>query len=212
MDSNSFRHVAHGLMMGVVSLILGIGWAGYMATHHETLHGGFERQETALQQHASSSRMYHSSLPESLISTAMAHEQHGEAKNNGHQHSHSGSLATDAMQRLLRGHIHWMGLGILSMVMLVVVAFTSLKPNWKNLLGWSFGLGSLAYPSAWIIMGFRTVAMGPEAAESSVMWLFVPAAGLVLVSLVAVLGVLLLETTGLQKTSLAARFFQQASS
>ncbi len=211
MDTNSFRHVAHGLMMGVISLILGIVWAGYMATHHETLHGSFERQEAGLQHHASSSRVYPGSSGGVLIPTALAHEQHGEARNAGHQHSHSGSLAMDAMQRLLRGHIHWMGLGILSIAMLFIVASTSLKPCWKRLLGWSFGLGALVYPLAWIIMGFRTVAMGPDAAESSVMWIFVPAAALILGSLVAVLGILFLETMGWHKTRLVARFFRQAS-
>ncbi len=114
------------------------------------------------------------------------------------QHSHSGSLATDAMQRLLRGHIHFMGIGVLAAVVLLIVAFTSLKSCWKKVLGWTLGLGALAYPPAWIMMGFRTVELGPEAAEASVMWLFGPAVGLLVASLIAVLVILLLEVLSLQ--------------
>jgi hypothetical protein len=116
----------------------------------------------------------------------------------GSQHSHSGSLAKDAMQRLLRGHIHFMGIGVLAAVLLLVTAFTSLKSCWKKVLGWTFGLGALAYPPAWILMGFRTVELGPQAAEASVMWLFGPAVGLLLASMSALFVVLLLELVGKQ--------------
>jgi len=125
----------------------------------------------------------------------------------GDEHSHSGSLATDAMQRLLRGHIHFMGLGVLVAVLLLVTAFTSLKSCWKKTLGWTFGLGALAYPPAWIIMGFRTVEMGPQTAEASIMWLFGPAVGLLLASMVGLLIVLLIEWLGLQKKAIFRSFY-----
>lgn len=64
----------------------------------------------------------------------------------------AGHLTTDAMERLLRGHIHWMGSGILSVVMLLIITLTSLKPYWKKLLGWTFGIGAVAYPASWILM------------------------------------------------------------
>ncbi len=136
---------------------------------------------------------------------AQGHHGGGEAAGHasaghgaGAQHSHSGSLATDAMQRLLRGHIHFMGIGVLAAVLLLIVAFTSLKSCWKKVLAWTLGLGALAYPPAWIMMGFRTVELGPEAAEASVMWLFGPAVGLLLASMSAILVILLLETLSLQ--------------
>jgi len=158
-------------------------------------------------------------LTDKLIPQAQAHgdESHGTeqtptshhgSQHAKHQHSHSGSLAMDAMQRLLRGRIHWMGLGIMSAAMLLIVAFTSLKTGWKKTLGWTFGIGALAYPVAWILMGFRTVTMGPEAAEASVMWLFGPAAGLLLASLIAVFGILLFEMIGLHTSALFSRFFE----
>lgn len=197
--------IRHGLLLAVTAMICGALWAAYLATQHEPLHSGFEQQELVRQ-----------ATPMNAPGLMQEHEhppgtsEHTDTHANPPMamHSHSGSLAKDAMQRLLRGHIHWMGLGILSAAMLLIVAFTSLKPGWKKALGWTFGIGALAYPPAWILMGFRTVSMGPEAAEASVMWLFGPAVGLLLASMVAVLGVLLIETLGWRQKGIFARFFE----
>jgi len=213
--------IRHGLLLSILALILGIGWAGYLALNHERLHGGFEKQEkTAHREVHTSMASPGSPLLNAVVPLAMAHGDGPHSPETtpapdedampAHQHSHSGSLATDAMQRLLRGHIHWMGLGILSAALLLIVAFTSLRPVWKSLLGWTFGLGALAYPPAWILMGFRTVRLGPEAAEQSVMWLFAPAAGMLLTSLIAALAVLALEACGCQqRLPIVQLFFTQ---
>ncbi len=208
-DREIIQFVRHGLLLSVMALIAGLSWAGYLATHHEQLHGGFEQQEAVLK---ARERRQQTSMHVALLREAPrahAHGAHdGEPPDIIHRHSHSGSLAMDAMQRLMRGHIHWMGLGILSTVLLLIVACTSLKAVWKKTLGWTFGIGSLAYPVAWIVMGFRTVTMGSETAEASVMWLFIPAAGLVLASLIAVFGILLLEITGWHTRPSFSRFFE----
>ncbi|WP_038247236.1 hypothetical protein [Ghiorsea bivora] len=212
--------VRHGLILGIVALMMGALWAVYMATNHETLHGAFEQQQEVIQQqqaqkmmkdmtmdamgeaemgHTHGSEMsanHHESAPD------MHQEGGGHAHGANQQHSHSGSLAKDAMQRLLRGHIHAMGLGVLVCVLLLIVAFTSLKDVWKKVFGLTFGLGAVLYPPAWVIMGFRTVELGPEAAEASIMWLFGPAVALLIGSMVALLGVLLLEQLGLKDKAL----------
>jgi len=230
MKQDTIKPVRHGLFLCILAMTLGIFWAGYLATHHEQLHGGFEKQEAALK-HAHTEQtkpdmaammlgiapkalsQTHAHDNESHSSTMDKHADHGHTEiAPTHQHSHSGSLAMDAMQRLLRGHIHWMGVGVLSAVMLLIVAFTSLKSCGKKLLGWTFGIGAVAYPPAWILMGFRTVKLGPQAAEASVVWLFGPAAGLVLASLIAVLGILAIEIFQLQqRIPFLARFFQQGN-
>jgi len=223
--NNSLRSalspVHHGIAMGLLALICGGVWAGYIATHHESLHGGFEAAEASIKQAQAKAAM----ADMDMNAMSMAHEHdagsadhhdepapsshggeghhagggHGHA--NGEQHSHSGSLATDAMQRLLRGHIHFMGIGLLAILMLVLVASTSLKPCWKKVFGWTFGLGALMYPPAWILMGFRTVELGPQAAEASVLWLFGPAVGLLIGSLIALFVVLAMECTRLRNSS-----------
>jgi len=204
--------VRHGLGMAITALILGAFWAAYMATHHEQLHGAFELEAEKVEQ----AQMQH--LMEDVSTESMQAHSHDMASQTAHeheadnhavngQHSHSGSLAQDAMQRLLRGHIHFMGIGVLAAVLLLMTAFTSLKPIIKKLLGWTFGLGALGYPPAWILMGFRTVELGPQAAEASVMWLFGPAVGLLLASMSVLLATLLVETFSLQKTPFIRQFF-----
>jgi len=225
--------VHHGLAMGVLALIFGALWAAYLATHHEALHGGFEAAESKMKQAQMQAEMKEMQAGMSMSGMAMgnaAHQHtagavhnHAEAApsehghNDGHahqhaagaQHSHSGSLATDAMQRLLRGHIHFMGIGILIIVVLILVAASRLKDCWKGVFGWTFGLGALMYPPAWIVMGFRTVELGPEAAEASIMWLFGPAVGLLIGSLIALFCVMVIEFIGLHKTSLFSWAFNQ---
>ncbi len=213
----SFKSVHHGMAMGLLALILGALWAAYMATHHESLHGAFEDQQAKAQKiemnrmmegmDMDGMSMGHTHEAEKIGSDADGHAHAAEA-----QHSHSGSLATDAMQRLLRGHIHFMGIGLLSILMLVMVAATTLKSCWKKVFGWTFGLGSLLYPPAWILMGFRTVELGPQAAEASVLWLFGPAVGLLLGSLVALFAVLAIECTSLNKKANFSWLFNMSQS
>jgi len=215
--------VRHGLILGVAALVMGALWAAYMATHHEKLHGAFEQQQEAIQQQQVQKMMKDMTM-DAMGETEMGHahvsgmsdnhhesasEMHQEGGGHGSnaQHSHSGSLAKDAMQRLLRGHIHAMGLGVLVCVLLLIVAFTSLKDVWKKVFGLTFGLGAVLYPPAWVIMGFRTVELGPEAAEASIMWLFAPAVGLLIGSMISLLVVLLLEQLGLKNKPLFSWVF-----
>ncbi len=193
MNIEIIKPVQHGLMMAVLALILGALWAAFMAVNHESLHNGFEQQQEKGQQ-VQMNRLIQDLSMEQMDMGHPHGDQHAAAKHvTSGQHSHSGSLAKDAMQRLLRGHIHFMGIGVLAAVLLLITAFTSLKSCWKKLLGWTLGLGALAYPVAWIVMGFRTVELGPEAAEASILWLFGPAVGLLLASMVAVFAVLIIE-------------------
>lgn len=227
---NSFKDalkpVQHGFAMAVLALICGSLWAGYLATHHEQLHGAFEAQETKQQQiqmqhsmqdmNMQGMGMDHAHAEDMTASQSSAHE-HADGAQSGHHkggqademmHSHSGSLAMDAMQRLLRGHIHFMGIGILVIAVLILVASTGLKPCWKKAFAWTFGLGALFYPPAWILMGFRTVELGPQGAEASVLWLFGPAVALLIGSLVALFSVMFIECSGLKEKALFAWAFR----
>jgi len=213
-----------------MALIMGALWAAYVATHHQELHGGFEQQQAQLEQVAMQQRMENFNMDDmgmghpheanisenhhgaqAAQSSGHGHATQAAAHGDGHakgaQHSHTGSLANDAMQRLLRGHIHAMGLGVLTCVLLLVVVFTSLKDIWKKVFGFTFGLGAVLYPPAWVIMGFRTVELGPEAAEASIMWLFGPAVGLLIGSMVVLVAVLLIEMMGWHKKGWLGSFF-----
>ena len=221
MNTTPINPVRHGLILGIFALIAGALWAAYVTTHHQQLHGGFEAQEQA-QQAAYMQNMAAELNMDAIASMDTGHSHDANTAANHHadaggheagaQHSHTGSLANDAMQRLLRGHIHAMGLGVLSCVLLLIVALTTLKDCWKKVFGFTFGLGAVLYPPAWVIMGFRTVELGPEAAEASIMWLFGPAVGLLLGSMVALLLVLSIEMMGWHKKGLLIRFFQPPAS
>ncbi len=213
----SLLDVYHGLGMALLALILGALWAAYIATHHEQLHGGFEQQESVVKKAEMKHHMQELDMSGMTVGHAHAagtgsnshHDAPGGDETEVHQHSHSGSLATDAMQRLLRGHIHFMGIGILAIAMLILVAATTLKSRWKKTFGWTFGLGALLYPPAWILMGFRTVELGPQGAEQSVLWLFGPAVGLIIGSLIALFAVMAIEFMGLKKGRLFSWAFEQ---
>ncbi len=221
--------VHHGIAMGLLALILGVLWVAYIATHHEKLHGGFEAAEAQvkqahMQEHMQAMKaemnmdgMNMDSVPSNH--TEVAPHQHEDMHHHHggmhHQHSHSGSLAMDAMERLIRGHIHFMGVGLLVILMLILVAATALKDTWKKVFAWTFGLGALMYPPAWILMGFRTVELGPQGAEASVMWLFGPAVALLIGSLIALFCVMAIECIGLKNWTVFSWAFQdveQASS
>ncbi|MDQ6963215.1 MAG: hypothetical protein Q9M28_11935 [Mariprofundaceae bacterium] len=203
----NIESIRHGLILALLALVMGALWAAYMATHHEKLHGAFEAAEAAQKKAHTENMMNNLDMSQMDMGhhAGNKHAEHSHAA--GEQHSHSGSLAKDAMQRLLRGHIHFMGLGVLAAVLLLITAFTSLKDCWKKVFGWTLGLGSVLYPPAWILMGFRTVELGPQAAEASVMWLFGPAVGLLLGSMIALLGVLMLESIGFSKKKPFNMFF-----
>ncbi|HKI62298.1 MAG TPA: hypothetical protein VKA31_08400 [Mariprofundaceae bacterium] len=225
----ALKPVHHGFGMAVLALILGALWAAYMATHHEQLHGAFEAQEAKQQQSQMQNMMEDMNMegmamdPAHKTATSENHTHGVESAHPGGaepdhhagehavagMHSHSGSLAMDAMQRLLRGHIHFMGVGILAIVMLILVASSGLKSHGKKTFGWTFGLGALLYPPAWILMGFRTVELGPQAAEASVLWLFGPAVALLIGSLIALFAVMAIECTGLKNKSLFSWAFEE---
>ena len=211
---NNINPVRHGLTLAVLALIFGALWAAFLAVNHERLHSGFEKQEHAIQQEQMKKTMLDMDMDAMKLNQAHASEAVHSHDTPAHvvkgQHTHSGSLASDAMQRLLRGHIHFMGLGVLAASLLLITAFTSLKSCWKKLLGWTLGIGVLAYPPAWILMGLRTVELGPQAAEASIMWLFGPAVGLLLASMSAVFGILVIEMFGLQiRIPFLSRFFEE---
>jgi len=216
--------IRHGLILALMALVMGALWAAYMATHHEKLHGAFEAAEADQKQAHAVQEMDGMAMDQMTMGhahtggehAAHAHTEATQAGGHGHaagaQHSHSGSLAKDAMQRLLRGHIHFMGIGVLAAVLLLITALTALKDCWKKVFGWTLGLGAVLYPPAWIVMGFRTVELGPEAAEASIFWLFGPAVGLLLGSMIALLLVLLIEASGLAKKKPLMMFFTAKSS
>lgn len=174
---NQIRPVFVGVLLGIGSVIFGIFWAMYLATQHEAIHRTLSLSARA-------------SIEEKFVVTPegghAGHSAHGghnagadnamSAEDGAHsQHSaHSDDEMEEAHERLTRGHLHAMGLGILTISISVLLSFLSAPQKMKTLAATCLGTGGFFYPFSWIIMGYRTTALGAETAAESV----APIAGL----------------------------------
>ncbi len=163
----TLRPVSIGLFLGLCAILFGIFWAMYLTVKHEQIHASLEERGRA-------------ALEEKFVIAPPggAGHEHGGAKTEAgaaHETGHMGgaghgnALMDEAHERLTRGHIHAMGLGILSITLSVALSFLNVPARMKTLSSACMGVGGLFYPFAWIIMGFRTTALGAEAAAKSVM-------------------------------------------
>lgn len=192
------RPVAIGLILGLLSLIFGIFWAAYITVRHDSIHRALkESGDAALsakfvqggQGVGHEGPFAPAEGPgHDIKQGAEGGHGHDHALAKGHSHSVSAeplpkaaqSVAKDshsmhddpnteaAHERLTRGHIHAMGLGLLTIAVSFILAFLSAPARAKTFASASAGVGGLFYPLAWIIMGYRTTAMGPSASADSV--------------------------------------------
>lgn len=184
----SIRPVLPGLLLGILGLLFGISWAFYISLNHESIHRVFNESAKAAiagkfvinsaQGHDHSAHSHGGSsgshdmadhaggaaAPADSISAAPHTDAHG----------HDSAFMEAAHERLTRGHLHAMGLGILTISVSVVIAFLTAPSMIKTLASVCMGMGGLLYPLAWILMGYRTPALGIDGAHASV----VPIAGL----------------------------------
>ena len=169
------RHSGIGILLGLLCLIFGISWAVYLTANHDSIH----RQLEAIERAALEEKF--------VINTGGGHEGHGEPaqdtasgrdkelsdlKNEpagraeaGFEH---GPVMGEAHERLTRGHLHAMGLGTLTIIVSLLLAFIPASQKAKTLAAACLGTGSFFYPLAWIVMGFRTPVLGGAGAQESV--------------------------------------------
>jgi hypothetical protein len=91
------------------------------------------------------------------------------AKRASAQGHHGSPEMAEAHERLAKGHVHAMGLGILSIAVSMLLALVPASPRSKTFAAACVGTGGLFYPLSWILMGMRTTALGISAAEASVL-------------------------------------------
>src|SRR3972149_4349442 len=164
------RPVSIGIIIGLVTIIFGIGWMFYIITQHDRLHASFEKDLVALK-------------AKFVMSDAPPQGHHDGAAGPSHDHGakkeaasspeskslHDDPLMELAHKRLVRGHLHAMGLGTLSIVIAFLLASLDAPLKLKTIGSVFTAMGALFYPINWIIMGFRTTSMGADASEASVM-------------------------------------------
>ncbi|MFZ3072807.1 MAG: hypothetical protein WA162_06165 [Thermodesulfobacteriota bacterium] len=178
------RPVSIGILIGLVTIIFGIGWAFFVVTQHDRLHASFEADLVALkakfvmsdtgsQGHHDTAGMKEEMHDGKMNKRAGSAHKHGGAKEEAFlpesKSLHDDPLMEIAHKRLVRGHLHAMGLGILSIVIAFLLASLDAPLRLKTIGSVFTAMGGLFYPMNWIIMGFRTTSMGADASEASVM-------------------------------------------
>lgn len=135
--------------------------------HNEHSHGQPSTNEDT-HQHEEEGKPLQKDEHMDMMSEGQHMMQTGEDK---HQHSegmHDSPIMELAHKRLARGHFHLMGLGLVSVVVSLILGFTSAPPLFKTIASVFTGIGGIIYPAAWIVMGYMTPRLGPDGAEAYV--------------------------------------------
>lgn len=195
------RPVRYGILLGLLGMLFGIGWAFYLVLGHESMHETLERS-------ASGGGEEHSLIRLLEPASAQAHTHTPRKKEAGHMHEgeeeghdmkeagdkeakphleggHDSPIIEFSHRRLTRGHIHSMGLGLATIIISLVLAFTSAPDKVKTTVSILTGIGGIIYPFAWIVMGYRTPALGPDGADISVRFIAGPGIALVVLGILA---------------------------
>lgn len=206
----SIRPVRFGILIGFLGLLFGVGWAFWLVLGHESIHQGMEQRAAAaaaVEKNAQADikaaghgeedgrpekatvhahkngvpQNYNTEESDMAMAMPSAMAQHGEAKNGEAKiRPHGNPLMELAHTRLVRGHLHAMGLGLATILISLTLAFTTASGRVKSAASVLTGIGGIIYPVAWIVMGYMTPSLGTEAAEASVMFIAGPGVGLVL--------------------------------
>lgn len=207
------RPVRYGILVGFLGLLFGIGWALWLVLGHERIHKSLEAMAGTNAPIAVSDRAAKKEEPEAPKAKVHIHRDgkahpHGPAESPGmpqsrsqfnddearqgmkQSHAHDDPVMELAHSRLVRGHLHAMGLGLVTIVISIVIAFTTAGRTVKTAVPVLAGLGGLIYPLAWIVMGYSTPALGPEGAEAYVTMIAGPGVALVLVGILTAAGYL----------------------
>ncbi len=180
------RHSGIGILLGLLCLVFGVSWAVYLTANHDSIHRDLAAAErSALEEkfvlqgegghegHGSPGHEAHGEAGHDAHSAHDMHEGHGQsaqvneaaASPSAHEHS---PVMGEAHERLAKGHLHAMGLGTLTIAVSLLLAFIPAAPRVKTLAAACLGTGSFFYPLAWIVMGYRTTALGEAGAQASV--------------------------------------------
>lgn len=164
------KAVSIGLILGTLGLLFGIFWAMYLVVNHENIHKQLSDAakgsliQTFVINEPASGHDHHASHGQTHTEPAKE-----EAKPAQDHSGHDDPAMEAAHERLTRGHLHAMGLGTITVLFSFLLSFLSAPPKVKAIASACIGIGALFYPLAWIVMGFRTTAMGVSAAQESVL-------------------------------------------
>src|SRR3990172_10470373 len=189
------KPVRYGIIIGLLGLLLGIGWAFWLVLGHERIHkslekSAVERINAQAQTTAKTVQDEHSQGQSSNNEDTHQHEEEGkplqkdehmdmmsegqhmmQTGEDKHQHGegmHDSPIMELAHKRLVRGHLHLMGLGLVSVVVSLILGFTSAPSFFKTITSVLTGIGGIVYPASWIIIYYMTPPLGAAGAEAYV--------------------------------------------
>jgi len=190
------KPVAVGFFFGLLSLIFGIFWAVYLVGGHESIHKTLmERGRAAVEKKFVTGEAPPSGNAHMHASPAEGSKGEGAVKGDW-AGVHEDPLMDEAHERLTRGHLHAMGLGLVSIAVSFLLSFIAAPRFIKTLGSACIGIGGFFYPFSWIVMGYRTTALGDEAAAESVLPIVAFSVPLVLLGLFLTIGFLLVKGFG----------------
>lgn len=191
------RPVRMGILIGLLTLLFGIVWAFFLVLQHERIHSFLENSARAhLEEkflasgHQGPPPHEHQGVEGKSVHEhgSMTHEGPAPmaspapmegAKPHSHGDPHENPLIETAHERLTRGHLHAMGLGVVTVSLSLLISFLGASDRVKTAASVFLATGGFFYPFAWIIMGLRTPSLGIKEAEVSVMPVAGPSVALV---------------------------------
>lgn len=224
------KPVRYGILIGLLGLVFGIGWAFWLVLGHERIHKSLEKSLVERKEVHSLIDILEPDNARANTNAKGVHNEHshGQSSNNedthqheqeekplqkdehmdmmsegqhmmktgedNHQHSegmHDNPIMELAHKRLVRGHLHLMGLGLVSVVVSLILGFTSAPPLFKTVASVLTGIGGIVYPAAWIVMGYMTPRLGAAGAEAYVTVIAGPGVLLVTFGLISAITFLL---------------------
>lgn len=224
------KPVRYGILIGLLGLVFGIGWAFWLVLGHERIHRSLEKSLVERKEVHSLIDILEPDNAQANTNAKGVHNEHshGQSSNNEdtHQHEqeekplqkdehmdmmsegqhmmqtredkhphgegmHDSPIMELAHKRLVRGHLHLMGLGLVSVVVSLILGFTSAPSFFKTITSVLTGIGGIVYPAAWIVMGYMTPRLGAAGAEAYVTVIAGPGVLLVTFGLISAITFLL---------------------
>ncbi len=87
-----------------------------------------------------------------------------------------------------RAHMHWGGIGGACIGLLLVLSLTGISSGMKKIFSILVGIGSIGYPTYWLMAALRAPALGGTSiAKESLSWLAIPCAAFLLAGVIVTL-------------------------
>jgi len=155
------RDVRWGLMLSLLTILLGFGLGGLFGGIEDTLKGRLQASADA--------------APESVYAGDAAKKK---------------SVVDKSWGYLKRAHLHGGAIGSVAVgASLLLAALKRPRSRTRGLVALALGLGGLGYAEFWLLAGFAAPGLGgTDVAKEAFKWLAVPSAGFLLLGLAAVIG------------------------